>query len=198
MADELVGKEILAGLLIHVESEDASLDVEIPKHKVEKGIDIADHVEREPVIVKLSGLLVRPTADRVESLVTKLYDAEKTGRLVTYEGRRIYKNMLLSGLSIQATGSVSNGYRFSCTLTEVEIAQPSYVAPTLQPQVKPETSSGRKQTENQKQSPIYHTVKKGDSYWALAKSYGASVKELQSWNTYSAEKIPIGAKLRVG
>lgn len=198
MADELVGKEILAGLLIHVENEEASLDVEIPKHKVEKGIDITDHVEREPVIVKLSGLLVRPTADRVESLVIKLYDAEKSGRLVTYQGRRIYKNMLMSGLSIQADSSAINGYRFSCTLTEVEIAQSSFVAPALQPQVKKETSSGRKQTENQKQSPVYHTVKKGDTYWGLAKSYGASIKDLQSWNKYSAEKIPVGAKLRVG
>lgn len=52
---ELVGTSKINGYLVHVEKEDADIDVDIPTHKVEKGINLSDHVERKPVIVKISG-----------------------------------------------------------------------------------------------------------------------------------------------
>lgn len=203
---ELVGTSRLGGYLIHVENEDASIDVDIPTHKVDKGIDLSDHVERKPEVVKISGLLIRPTADRVETLVKALKKMETEGKLLTYEGRRIYKNMLASGLSIKASSKVMNGYQFSLTLTEVRIAQSSYVAPKTKAVTAPKAQSGRKQTENKKDvksaaktnNPVYHTVKKGDTYSALAKKYGVTVASLQKLNGYDPRKIPIGVKLKVG
>lgn len=197
MAEELVGKSQLNGLLIHVTSEDANFDVDIPTHKVEKGIDLSDHVERKPEVVKLSGLLIRPTTERVESLISKLKNIEVSGRLVTYEGRRIYKNMLMSGLSIKASSKVMNGYNFSCTLTEVRIAQSSYVDPKVKAVTAPVAEAGRKQTENKKETNVYHIVKKGDTYASLGQKYGTKWQDIQKWNSYDPKKIPIGAKLRV-
>lgn len=206
MSEELVGISKLHGLLIHVESEDATIDVDIPTHKVEKGIDLSDHVERKPITIKISGLLVRPTEDRVETLVQKLQKIEVEGKVITYEGRRIYKNMLVSGLSIGASSKVMNGYRFSLTLTEVRIAQSSYVKPKVKATTATKKQAGRKQTENKKDvkaaaktaNPVSHTVKKGDTYSALAKKYGVSVTSLQKLNGYDPKKIPIGVKLKVG
>lgn len=198
MAIELNGTSKINGLLIHVESEDVTFDVDIPTHKVEKGINLSDHVERQPIVVKLSGLLVRPTKERVESLITKLRKIEEEGRLVTYEGRRIYTNMLLHDLNIRADSSVVNGFKFSCTLTEVRIAQSSYVPPKMKAVTATVSLAGRKQTVNKKISPIYHIVKRGDTYIALGKKYNVKWQQIQAWNGYEPTKIPVGAKLRVG
>ncbi|MFJ7662028.1 LysM peptidoglycan-binding domain-containing protein [Lysinibacillus sp. NPDC097162] len=197
MAEELVGKAQLNGLLIHVTSEDANFDVDIPTHKVEKGIDLSDHVERKPEVVKLSGLLIRPTNERVESLISKLKNIEIKGQLVTYEGRRIYKNMLMSGLSIKASSKVMNGYNFSCTLTEVRIAQSSYVAPEIKAVTAPVAEAGRKQTENKKGKEVYHVIKKGDTFSSLGQKYGTKWQDIQKWSGYDPQKLPVGVKIRV-
>ncbi|WP_341320822.1 phage baseplate protein [Solibacillus sp. FSL H8-0523] len=197
---ELVGTSKLGGYLIHVENEDADIDVDIPTHKVEKGIDLSDHVERKPIVVKLSGLLIRPTYDRLETLVKAIESMEKTGKLLTYEGRRIYKNMMASGLSIKASSKVMNGYKFSLTLTEVRVGQSSYVAPKTKATTAPVAQAGRKQTENNKavkNAAATHIVKKGDTYSTIAKKYGVTISSLQKLNKYDPRKIPIGVKLRV-
>ncbi|RUL56459.1 LysM peptidoglycan-binding domain-containing protein [Lysinibacillus antri] len=196
---ELVGKALLNGINIFVENEDANFDVDIPTHKVEKGIDLSDHVERQPVVVKLSGKLVRPTPEQVESLIQKLLKIENEGKTVTYEGRRIYQNMLMSGLNIKANSKIMNGYNFSCTLTEVRIAQSSYVPPEVKAVIAKTAEAGRKQTENKKSINVStHTVKKGDTYSSLSKKYGVSVATLQKLNGYDSRKIPIGVKLKLG
>ncbi|WP_419957212.1 LysM peptidoglycan-binding domain-containing protein [Psychrobacillus psychrotolerans] len=195
---ELVGTSRINSLLVHITNEDAEMDVDIPTHKVENGINISDHVERQPEVVKLSGFLIRPTAKRVESLVSQLKTIETKGVLVVFEGRRIYKNMLMSGFNIKADSEIMNGYKFSCTLTEVRIVKSSFVSPKTKIVTAAVAEAGRKQTENKKQSPIYHVVKKGDTYISLGSKYGVKWQQIQSWNRYDPKKLPINAKLRVG
>ncbi len=190
---DFIGKSFLNGHGIVVTSEDSSLDVTIPQHRIEKGIKIADHVEREPIVVKISGVLTRPTPAHLEGVVEAFYRWEEIGRLNTYEGRRIYKNMLMHGLRINATPKMLNGYEISFTLEEMDVADQSYIPP----QAKSLSASGQQQTKNQKTGAIYHTVKKGDTYWGLSKKYGASINQLRTWNSYPDTKIPVGAKLRV-
>lgn len=198
MAKQKFGTAKINGFLVHVNEEDTTADVNIPSHKVEKGINLSDHVEREPIVVQLSGLLVRATKKEVESLIKNLLNIEKNGTLVTYTGRRIYTNMMLSNLNFKADSSIKNGFTFSCTLTEVRIAKPAYVPPKRKAVTASKAKAGRKQTANKKTSPIYHKTKKGDTYWALAKKYGTTWQQLQKWNKYAPTKIPIGVKLRVG
>lgn len=195
---ELNGTSKINGLLVHVENEDATFDVDIPIHKVEKGLDLTDHVEPKPDVIRLSGILVRPTKERVENLIAKLQKIEKEGWLVTYEGRRIYTNMLLHNLNIRADKTIINGFRFSCTLIEARIAQSSYVPPKMKAVTATVSLAGRKQTVNKKISPIYHIVKRGDTYIALGKKYNVKWQQLQAWNGYAPTSIPVGAKIRVG
>lgn len=195
---ELIGKSRINGLEVHITNEDMTSDVDIPTHKVEEGIDLSDHVERKPFVIKLSGFLLRPTKDRVDTLIKKLEQIENQGSLVVYQGRRTHMNLLMSGFNYSADEKVTNGYKFSCILTEVRIAQSAYVPPLLKSATSKVSQSGRKQTENKKQSPIYHIIKKGDTYSGLAKKYGVQLKQIQAWNKYNQKKIPIGAKVKVG
>lgn len=190
MADELVGKAVLNGYLVHVISEQVNDDANLPSYPVEKGINLTDHVEREPVILNLSGRLIRPTQDRLETLVSKIVGFKNTGTLITYSGRRIYRNMMIESFSFDATEAMANGYDFSMTLKEVRFAKPSFDPGTK--------AVGMVQTANKKTSPIYHVVKKGDTYWALGKKYGVAWQQLEKWNKYPPTKIPIGVKLKVG
>lgn len=45
---------------------------------------------------------------------------------------------------------------------------------------------------------VTHTVKAGDSLWALAAQYGTSVANIKSWNNLSGDMIYVGQKLIVG
>ena len=49
----------------------------------------------------------------------------------------------------------------------------------------------------QAKPPTIHTVKKGDTYSALAQKYGVTVEQLRAWNGFADEAIPIGAQLLV-
>lgn len=42
-----------------------------------------------------------------------------------------------------------------------------------------------------------HLVQPGDTYWALARKYGTTVKKLRALNGYPDTKIPVGVELRI-
>ncbi|MTD38296.1 LysM peptidoglycan-binding domain-containing protein [Erwinia sp. CPCC 100877] len=46
-------------------------------------------------------------------------------------------------------------------------------------------------------SDTYHTVKAGDSLWALASQYGTTIANIKSWNNLSSDMIYVGQKLIV-
>lgn len=188
------------GIQIHVEKESLQNDVELPSHPVEKGINLTDHVERKPIVLSISGKLIRPDNTSVETLLGRLSTIETKGTQVVYEGRRIYHNLMIASFSHDADSKIMNGFNFSMTLKEVRFAQPSYVSlpKKTKAAVAGVSSVGRKQTENKKQSPIYHLTKKGDTYSGIAQKYGAKWQDVQKNNKYPAKQIPIGVKIKVG
>ena len=188
------------GIKIHVEKESLQNEVELPSHPVEKGINLTDHVERKPVVLSISGKLIRPDHTTLETLLGRLTTIETKGTLVVYEGRRIYHNLMIKSFNPSADADIGNGYEFSMTLVEVRFAAPSYVSlpKKIKAAVARVSSVGRKQTANKKQSPIYHVVKKGDTYLGIAQKYGAKWQDVQKNNKYPATQIPIGAKIKVG
>lgn len=197
---ELVGSSNLGGYLIHVVNESLQGDVDVIEHPAEEGLPITDHVQKQPFILSISGTIVRPTNERVERVISVLEKFRDTGKLLTYEGRRIYHNVVIQNFTFEADKTIANGYRFTASLKQIRIAKTAYVnlPPKSKTQVKPVSNVGRKQTENKKSSPIYHVVKKGDTYSGLGQKYGVSWQQIEKWNTYSAKAIPIGAKVRVG
>ncbi|WP_157930361.1 phage baseplate protein [Mycobacteroides abscessus] len=198
--DELVGKTKLGGYLIHVIRESIQGDVNVIEQPAEEGLPLTDHIEKKPFMLSIEGTLVRPTQERVDQLIATLEKFRDSGKLLSYEGRRIYSNIVIENFSYDADHKISNGYRFSMKLKQIRIAKSAYIAlpPKPKTQVKTVTSAGKKQPANKKNTPVYHVVKQGDTYWALGNKYGVKWQQLQSWNKYAPTKIPIGAKLRVG
>lgn len=188
------------GIQIHVEKESLQNDVDLPSHPVEKGINLTDHVERKPVILSISGKLIRPNNTALETLLGRLANIETKGTTVIYEGRRIYHNLMIAAFSYDADSKIMNGFNFSMTLKEVRFASPSYVSlpKKTKAAVAKVSSVGRKQTANKKKSPVYHVAKKGDTYYDIAEKYGAKWQDVQKNNKYPAKQIPIGAKIKVG
>jgi D-gamma-glutamyl-meso-diaminopimelic acid endopeptidase CwlS len=52
-------------------------------------------------------------------------------------------------------------------------------------------------TGSNSSSNTYHTVKAGDSLWALASKYGTTIANIKSWNNLSSDMIYVGQKLIV-
>ncbi|MFC2948530.1 LysM peptidoglycan-binding domain-containing protein [Virgibacillus sediminis] len=190
---ELNGKAMLEGYELHVTSEDYDHGGKVTSHKTESGIDLTDHTESDPQVVSLSGILTRPTQERVQTLINKLLDWKENGTKLQYEGRQIVPNVLIESLSYNADKNIANGFNFSMTLKKVRFGETSYT-----PQTKPVTNSGQKQTKNKNEEAVYHVVKRGDTYWGQARKYGTTVKQLEEWNPWPARGIPIGVKMRVG
>lgn len=192
---ELIGKTKLGGHLIQVTSESIQGDVTVIEQPAEEGLPLTDHIEKKPFILSIEGTLVRSSQAKVDQLIAALEKLRDTGKLISYEGRRIYKNVVIENFSFSADNRIANGYNFSMKLKQIRIAKTAYITV---PAAKPKTNAGKKQPVNQKKSPIYHVVKKGDTYWALGIKYGVKWQQLETWNKYKPTKIPIGVKLRVG
>ncbi len=185
----------LNGIDLHVERETLHNNVNVPQHPVEKGVKLSDHVERLPQSLSLTGKILRNSGSQVNSVISDIMKLEKEGATVTYSGRKVYHNMVVVNFSYDADANIANGFNFNLTLQEIRIAGQSYK--TGAKSAKPESKSGLKQTQNQNTGKQYHTVKKNDTYWALAQKYGTTWQQLYEWNKYEPRKIPIGVKLRV-
>lgn len=190
---ELVGTSVIDGYLVQVFSEGTGNKMDVTQQPVEEGLSLTDHVERKPQVISLSGLLIRPTKERVERLINQLELRMRNGTVITYEGRRIYTNMVIESFDYDADASIGNGYTFSMTLIEVRMAKPSYVKET-----KPVTTSGSKQTANKNTGPIMHVIKKGETYWAISPKYGTTWQAVQALNPgVDPRKLQIGQKVRI-
>ncbi|MEQ6856067.1 phage baseplate protein [Lysinibacillus capsici] len=185
----------LNGIHLHVERESLINDVNVPQHPVEKGIKLSDHVERLPQSLSLTGKILRKSGSQVNSVISDIANLQKNGTQVTYSGRKVYHNMVVKNFSYDADANIANGFNFTIVLQEIRIAGQSYKTGAKSAQ--PESKAGLKQTQGQNTGKQYHTVKKGDTYWALGIKYGVKWQQLQEWNGYDPKKIPIGAKLRV-
>ncbi len=53
------------------------------------------------------------------------------------------------------------------------------------------------ETHSGKKPPKTHRVEQGDTYWSIARKYNVTVHQLEQWNPYEPEKIPIGANIIV-
>ncbi|APC65615.1 hypothetical protein AAV35_14230 [Salimicrobium jeotgali] len=189
---ELNGKAMLQGYQLHVADEDYNHGGSVTSHKTEAGLSLTDHASSEAQVVSISGVLTRPTEERVQTLIDKLLSWKDNGVKLQYEGRQIIPNVLIEKFNYTANKKIANGFNFSMTLKQVRFAEVQYA-----PETKPVTNSGQKQTENQNEGKVYHHVKKGDTYWDSARKYGTTVKRLKELNPWPPRVIPIGVKMRI-
>lgn len=140
---------MIDGNYVWVESEDPTFDVDITSQPVEKDIDMTDHVQRKARTLSINGAVNGPDAARI---LTYLKKAGDTGQIVKFVGRTAFTG-ILSGLTTKHDHTIADGYHFSVTITEVRVAQSSYVEKLPVPikaQAAKIVNSGVKQTKSKK------------------------------------------------
>lgn len=197
---------INGSLYIFVEKEDVKRGIEAVTHPVEKGIDITDHVRRNPVSILISGNIVGKTAADILSQLTK---AHQTGALVSYIGRNTIKNAQIVSFDTGHPNTVWGGCTFSMEIKEVRIAKSAYTEQNVTTTTKGTTSAGtqQKQDNSEMGKKVYHTVKSGETAYYLGekvyKSQGSSMSFIMA-NNPNAPKVKgdwstlqVGTKLYV-
>lgn len=177
---------VLGGYKLHVTSERENDDATLTSHPVEKGLEMTDHVENQPIKVELNGVIVGSDYQEIKKSLRKL---KNEGKRITYVGRRSYNNLAIEALEFTASKKIKNGEEFTCTLKEIRIALETLQSSQNQ-------NAGRQQLQNQP-TERYHTIKPGDTYWGLAQVYKGTVQQMIEWNKWPPRSIPLNVKVRV-
>lgn len=192
---------ILGGHQIHVISETPLYSVNVTQYPVETGIDLTDHVERQSTTMEITGMILGPKA---ASIRARLIESMQNGEKLDYVGRNAFRQVLLSSIQTEHDAQVANGYRFTATLQQVRVAQPSYAPllndPILLSQAKDTTNAGRQQLANKppQGTPQYHEIKRGETMYSIAPKYGTSWQSVQALNpNVDPKTLQIGQRVRV-
>ena len=195
----------LNGLYLFVVDEEKSYGVEVTEHVVEDGISISDHVKRMAMTLSIRGEIVGQNA---ASVLSSLQSMHMSGTLCRYVGRATLSNCLIVEFSTSHPHTIWGGCEFSMTLKEIRTASTTYKAPKTKQTKKTGTQQVKKQS---KATYVYHTVKKGDTIWALVaasnapyKKYGLSCDDVMKLNPSAFSRkgdfgtLQIGEKIIVG
>lgn len=138
-----------------VVEESPSFPAEVTNKAIEKGEDISDHMKTKPFTVKLSGSMV----DDAPAKLKQIRDYQKNSTLLTYVGRGIYSNVVITGLDTKHSIKNAKGFDYDITLQHVKVVAPqtfkvSVKNPKTKKQdkktaskVKMKTNEGRKQVK---------------------------------------------------
>lgn len=168
---------LINNLYVQVTDEQKNWGVQVTEHPVEKGLAITDNVKPEARVLSISGNIVRVNGTSAKSIVSSLESFQRNAKYVKYVGVESMSNCLITSFSIGHTNKIHGGCAFSMEIKEVRIAKAAYVA-------KGNKVTGKKIQVTKKSTSTtkkYHTVKKGDNLWNIAKKYygnGASWKKI--------------------
>lgn len=170
-----------------VYEEKPEKSVKTPDHPIEAGINIVDHIQREPLSFKISGVVTGPDAavrlNRLKSYMDR-------GERLKYVYRNVFTNIVIEKLTTTHDAEVGNGYKYTMQLKQIEVAKAAIVVALPKPekrQVKKVSSKGQTQTTGSSPKKIY-VVKSGDSLSKIASKYN------MSWPTlYDKNKNVVGS-----
>lgn len=206
----------LNGIYIFVKDEQFKRSVDVTSHAVESGIELTDHVKAQARTLSISGEIVGTSSAANQQ---KIKDMMNNGTLINYSGRNIMKNAQITSFNTSHPNTIWGGCSFDLELKEVRIAKSSYT-PATKEAAKEQTKTATKQQSGTQQvqktatgtlTPVYHTVKAGDSVYNLVaaanapyKSYGSTVKMIIDNNPDCFSKkgdattLKVGSKLLIG
>lgn len=166
---------LINNLYVHVTDEQIGRGVQVTEHAVEKGFPITDNVKPESKTLSITGAIVKAGDTPASTIVSSLESYHQKGKYVKYVGRNSMSNALITSFDTGYTNQIAGGCTFSMEIRQVRIAKAAYVA-------KGNKVTGKQtQVTKKKTTPKYHTVKKGDTLWGIAKKYygnGASYKKI--------------------
>lgn len=206
---------ILNGMYIHVVDEKVDKGVEAPTHPVEEGIGTTDMVRMNPITISLSGKIVDYSAMKSHEVLAKISSLMASGSLVSYRGRNVKSNLIIRAFSTSHPNTNSGGADFEMELQEIRTAKSAYVEKTATATAtssaattRATTNAGTQQVKSGSGTAVYHTVKSGDTVWALVnKSYkhlGKTVQWVMDNNPAAftrkgdASTLKVGARLLMG
>ena len=183
---------------VHVIDEQVVRGVQVTEHAVEKGFPITDNVKPEAMTLSLSGVIVKAENTPAKTIVNSLESYHQKGQYVKYVGRNSMSNALITSFDTGYTNKIAGGCTFSMTIKQVRIAKAAYVA-----QGNKVTGKQTQVTKNSTSTEKYHTVKKGDTLWDIAKKYygdGAQYTKIFNSNKNiikNADLIYVGQKILI-
>ncbi len=186
-------------LYVHVTDEQFDRSVKVTEHAVEKGFPITDNIKPEAKVLSITGEIVKADNTPAKTIISSLEDFSKNGKYVEYVGRNTMSNALITSFQTGHTNKISGGCTFTMQIKEVRIAKTAYVAQGnkvtgKQTQVTKKTATTAKK---------YHTVKKGDTLYGIAKKYygkGAQYTKIFNANKgtiKNANLIYVGQKILI-
>ena len=148
-------------------------------------------MKRKAKVLSLKGEIVGKSAESVKS---KLVQMQSAGVICKFAGRNSLANCMITSFSTSHSSDIWGGCSFSMTLKEVRTATTSYVKTGSKNKDTKKTGTQqvakKSTTEN-----VYHTVKKGDTIWALVaapkapyKKYGMTCDEVMKLNPSAFSK----------
>lgn len=185
----------LGKVKLYIETEKLSNSVTATSYPVEQGEPITDHVQRQPETLSLDGWILSGSSYKAE--LQYIRNCMSNGTLLSYTGRTVARNVIITNIDDTRTGEVANGASVSAQLQFIRIVKEKWTSTKVKAKTAKKTVGKKKKTVNKKSSAKYIKVKKGMTYWALSRQYGTSISQLESWNKYPARKIPVGVRLRV-
>ena len=181
-----------------VYSEDRDKRVTTTDHPIENGFKIIDHVQKEPVILKISGVC---TGSDATTRLQKLEKYQSEGKRLTYVGRYYITNMLIDSISTTKDVEVEGtAYKFDISLKQTRIVKTASTKKSSA-KTKPKTNAGKKQATKKGPGKRTYVVKRGDTLSEIAQKYYGHGTSKYYMKIYNANKKVIGSnpnKIQVG
>lgn len=134
----------LGDILIDViESEELDESSSTTDHALEDGEQITDHVESDPIVLSISGVIIDPSDEKL----LKLREYRQKGEILNYNYRSRLETVLITSFKPKKDKDIKDGYSFSMTLKQIRMAKAPNVIRVSVPvkkQVKPVSKVGKK------------------------------------------------------
>ncbi|MFD1206633.1 phage baseplate protein [Sporosarcina contaminans] len=134
----------LGDILIDViEDEDLDESSSTTDHALEDGEQITDHIENNPIVLNISGVIIDPSDEKL----LKLREYRQKGEILNYNYRSRLETVLITSFKPKKNKDIKDGYTFTMTLKQVRMAKAPNVIRVSVPvkkQVKAVTKAGKK------------------------------------------------------
>lgn len=186
MAD---GMEIFVGnqsVTIRADTQDHTVDMNVPQYPVEQGDPLTDHTQIEKNAFTVSGWVIGKTWEEADNMARQLYIWQKNSQLVSIRNGINETDLIIQNWKKLLDEPTSNGFKVEVTMIRVRLPQSAYT--------KRNNAGSRQPSQG---GEVWLTVQPGNTYWAWSMRYGTSIPQLRAWNRYPDRFIPIGVRVRV-
>jgi hypothetical protein len=115
-------------------------------HALEDGEQISDHVESDPITLKVDGIIL----DKTDGKLLKLRNYRQKGEILSFNYMSRLETVVITSFSPKYDASIKDGYAFSMNLKQIKLAKaPNIinVSQFVKQQINDVANAGRKQLQ---------------------------------------------------